>query len=205
MSLTVGRPLVGPPHGHGAGPQPRRRGGGRRRRVLTHGHEASHAHPHSHARTRHAQAPSHAQATQPARPARHAPTRGSGEARPTRPSQGVVVDVGDGIGALVLYADADREWLEPEIHPVDDPEQRQHVWVLRADRRIRIGVRSGLPFPAGRSLRHLLAQRRDHPRGRDRRRKRHHGPLAVTAETPLDTISPWHVGGFAACRSQRDA
>jgi len=40
------------------------------------------------------------------------------------------VDIGDGVGALVLYASADREWLEPEIHPVERPEHRQHVWVL---------------------------------------------------------------------------
>lgn len=52
------------------------------------------------------------------------------EVRPTRPSQGVCVDIGEGVGALVLYADADREWLEPEIHLVDEPERRQHVWVL---------------------------------------------------------------------------
>jgi hypothetical protein len=42
----------------------------------------------------------------------------------------VVVDVGEGVGALVLHAAADREWLEPEIHPADDPSARQHVWVL---------------------------------------------------------------------------
>jgi hypothetical protein len=50
--------------------------------------------------------------------------------RPTQPSRGIAVDIGEGVGALVLYAESDREWLEPEIHPVDDPSQRQHVWVL---------------------------------------------------------------------------
>jgi len=55
---------------------------------------------------------------------------GPGEVRPAGPTQGVVVDIGDGIGALVLYADADREWMEPEIQPIEDPSARQHVWVL---------------------------------------------------------------------------
>jgi hypothetical protein len=52
------------------------------------------------------------------------------EPRPTRPSRGVCVDIGDGVGALVLYSDVDREWLEPEIHPLDEPDRRQHVWVM---------------------------------------------------------------------------
>lgn len=78
MSLTVGRPLAGPPNDHG------------------------HAHEHPHAL----------------------------EARPEHPSQGVVVDIGEGVGALVLHAGADREWLEPQIHPVDNPAACQHVWVL---------------------------------------------------------------------------
>jgi hypothetical protein len=76
-----------------------------------HPHGQPHEHPHSY----------DAGAGPPPKPA---------EARPTRPSQGVFVDVGEGIGALVLYADADREWLEPEIHPLDEPDRRQHVWVL---------------------------------------------------------------------------
>lgn len=42
-----------------------------------------------------------------------------------------MVDVGDGYGALVLYSEADRAGLEPEIHPVGVPEARQHVWVLK--------------------------------------------------------------------------
>ena len=49
---------------------------------------------------------------------------------PTLPVTGVMVDVGDGYGALVLYSDADRVGLEPEIHPVGQPAGRQHVWVL---------------------------------------------------------------------------
>ncbi len=54
------------------------------------------------------------------------------EAPPVDPS-GVMVDVGDGYGALVLYAGADRVGLEPEIHPVGRPADRQHVWVLERD------------------------------------------------------------------------
>ncbi|MGO8876808.1 MAG: hypothetical protein ACLQNG_13715 [Acidimicrobiales bacterium] len=93
MSLTVGRPLVGPPHGHG------------------HAHDAGHGHAHD-AGEAHAG---------PAAPA---------EERPSQPSRGVAIDVGEGIGALVLYADAEREWMEPEIHPVGHAGERQHVWVL---------------------------------------------------------------------------
>jgi hypothetical protein len=52
------------------------------------------------------------------------------EERPTGPSRGVCVDIGEGVGALVLYAGADREGLEPEIHQFDEPDRRQHVWVL---------------------------------------------------------------------------
>jgi len=44
-----------------------------------------------------------------------------------------MVDVGDGYGALILYAGADRVGLEPEIHPVGRPEDRQHVWVLERE------------------------------------------------------------------------
>lgn len=41
-----------------------------------------------------------------------------------------MVDIGAGYGALVLYAGADKRGLEPEIHPVGRPDDRQHVWVL---------------------------------------------------------------------------
>ena len=44
-----------------------------------------------------------------------------------------MVDVGGGYGALVLYSEADRMGLEPEIHPVGQPADRQHVWVLERD------------------------------------------------------------------------
>lgn len=49
---------------------------------------------------------------------------------PTEPAAYVMVDIGDGYGALLLYAGADRAGLEPEIYPVGVPEARQHVWVL---------------------------------------------------------------------------
>jgi hypothetical protein len=53
------------------------------------------------------------------------------EARPpTRPSEAVVVDVGERSGALVLRSTAARKGLEVEIHPVADPTRRTHVWVL---------------------------------------------------------------------------
>lgn len=107
MSLTVGRPLVGPPHGHGhahAG------GDGH-----SHGHEAGHAgHGHGHHHAGHG----------------HAGVTTSAEERPSQPSRGIAIDVGEGMGALVLYADAERQWMEPEIHPVGRAEERQHVWVL---------------------------------------------------------------------------
>jgi len=79
----------------------------------THDHDHPHPHPvpHIHAHP-------------------HRVAVGPGEVRPAGPTQGVVVDIGDGIGALVLYADADREWMEPEIQPIEDPSARQHVWVL---------------------------------------------------------------------------
>ncbi len=51
-------------------------------------------------------------------------------APPSEPVTGIMVDVGDGYGALVLYAGAEQVGLEPEIHPVGRPEARQHVWVL---------------------------------------------------------------------------
>jgi hypothetical protein len=58
----------------------------------------------------------------------------------------VFVDIGEGIGALVLYADADREWLEPEIHPISEPDRRQHVWVL--ERLVATGSVFAAVFPS---------------------------------------------------------
>ncbi|HEV3328627.1 MAG TPA: hypothetical protein VGZ33_04465 [Acidimicrobiales bacterium] len=53
------------------------------------------------------------------------------EARPpTRPSEAVMVDVGEHAGALVLTSTRAREGLEVEIHPASDATRRTHVWVL---------------------------------------------------------------------------
>ena len=45
----------------------------------------------------------------------------------------MAIDVGDGVGALVLYAGAERAGLEVEIHPIGQPELRRHVWVLERE------------------------------------------------------------------------
>lgn len=42
----------------------------------------------------------------------------------------MLVNVGEHTGALILSAPAEREGLEVEIHPVLEPSQRTHVWVL---------------------------------------------------------------------------
>jgi len=49
---------------------------------------------------------------------------------PTRPSEAVIVDVGERAGALVLTSTREREGLEVEIHPAADSTRRTHVWVL---------------------------------------------------------------------------
>ena len=49
---------------------------------------------------------------------------------PTRPSEAVLVDVGERAGALVLRSTPAREGLEVEIHPASDATRRTHVWVL---------------------------------------------------------------------------
>lgn len=64
---------------------------------------------------------------------RHHPGEERAEAPPAGTVAAVMVDVGDGYGALVLYAGADRVGLEPEIHPVGRPADRQHVWVLERE------------------------------------------------------------------------
>ncbi|MGO9196729.1 MAG: hypothetical protein ACLQK4_06345 [Acidimicrobiales bacterium] len=40
------------------------------------------------------------------------------------------IDVGETMGALLLRSVPEREGLEVEIHPVDEPAVRTHVWVL---------------------------------------------------------------------------
>lgn len=79
----------------------RREGG----RDHTHDHAHSDAHPHPHL------------PDEEARP-------------PTRPSEAVIVDVGERAGALVLTSTSAREGLEVEIHPAADATRRTHVWVL---------------------------------------------------------------------------
>jgi hypothetical protein len=49
---------------------------------------------------------------------------------PTQPSQAVVLDVGEFAGALILRSSAQRNGIEVEIHPIETPDQRRHVWVL---------------------------------------------------------------------------
>jgi hypothetical protein len=128
MSQAVGRLAAVPPHGesHSAGTVEHLHsldgaGGDAYPQDGTGEHSHQHLHLHEHPHPHDQQHSHDAGASAQPRPS---------EARPTRPSQGVFVDVGEGVGALVLYADADREWLEPEIHPVDEPDRRQHVWVL---------------------------------------------------------------------------
>ena len=41
----------------------------------------------------------------------------------------VMVNVGQGYGALVISASPDRNGLEVEIHPADDLLARTHVWI----------------------------------------------------------------------------
>lgn len=61
----------------------------------------------------------------------HPHPHASEEARPpTRPSEAVMVDVGERAGALVLTSTSARAGLEVEIHPASDAERRTHVWVL---------------------------------------------------------------------------
>ncbi|MHB1987767.1 MAG: hypothetical protein ACYCSF_07265 [Acidimicrobiales bacterium] len=50
--------------------------------------------------------------------------------RPTEPGGAVCVDVDESLGALLLRSTPEREGLEVEIHPADDPAARTHVWVL---------------------------------------------------------------------------
>jgi hypothetical protein len=81
---------------------------------VLHGHDHGHSHPHE---------TPHLHQSEAASSAPHA-------ARPTEPSQAVLVNVGEHTGALVLTAPAGREGLEVEIHPLSEPSKRTHVWVL---------------------------------------------------------------------------
>lgn len=81
-----------------------------------------------------------------ARDHEHPHVQAEGHPRPSEPSRGVAVDVGDGRGALILYAGPEREWAEPEIHPIDEPARRQHVWVL--ERLVGVGSVYAAVFPS---------------------------------------------------------
>jgi hypothetical protein len=82
----------------------------------------------------------HAHPHEGAHPHQHrglAPVPGVGSSRPrtepsapTQPSRAVLLDIGEHRGALVLKAPPERAGTEVEIHPVSDPSQRTHVWVL---------------------------------------------------------------------------
>ena len=65
---------------------------------------------------------------------------------PTAPSRAVVINVGEHLGALVLASTEERSGLEVQIHPVDRPEARTHVWVL--PREGRDGVVYAAVFPS---------------------------------------------------------
>lgn len=65
---------------------------------------------------------------------------------PTTPSRAVVINVGEHLGALVLESTEERSGIEVEIHPVDRPEGRTHVWVL--PREGRDGVVYAAVFPS---------------------------------------------------------
>jgi hypothetical protein len=75
----------------------------------------------------------HAHTRQGAHPHQHrglAPRLGAEPSPPTGPSRAVLLDIGEHTGALVLRAPQERQGMEVEIHPVSDPSQRTHVWVL---------------------------------------------------------------------------
>ena len=82
----------------------------------SHDHGHGHSHPHEVPHL-------HLHQSEAASSAPHA-------ARPTEPSQAVLVNVGEHTGALILSAPAEREGLEVEIHPISQPSKRTHVWVL---------------------------------------------------------------------------
>jgi hypothetical protein len=75
----------------------------------------------------------HAHGHDGAHPQQHSglgPVLGAEPSAPTEPSRAVFLDIGEHAGALVLRATSEQEGREVEIHPVSDPTQRTHVWVL---------------------------------------------------------------------------
>ncbi len=68
------------------------------------------------------------------------------ELPPRQPSQGIAVGIGEDVGALVLWAESECAWLEPEIYPVDRESLRQYIWVL--ERRVGTGSMYAAVFPS---------------------------------------------------------
>lgn len=64
---------------------------------------------------------------------------------PVVPSRAVMINIGETTGALILDSTPARSGVEVEIHPVSEPTQRQHVWVL--PREGRDGVIYAAVFP----------------------------------------------------------
>jgi hypothetical protein len=58
----------------------------------------------------------------------------------------VIADIGDDIGALVLYTGPDQCGVEIEIEPVDHPGHRRHVAVR--ERRLATGTTFAAFYPA---------------------------------------------------------
>ncbi|MGH9169633.1 MAG: hypothetical protein ACRD0Z_01975 [Acidimicrobiales bacterium] len=70
----------------------------------------------------------------------------AGELLPGRPSSGVFVDVGDGVGALVVFGSPSLLGDEIEIFPAGQPSVRQHVWML--EREVAGGTVCAAVFPS---------------------------------------------------------
>jgi hypothetical protein len=87
-----------------------------------------HQHPHSHPRL---QAPA---------------TSRTESAALVPPTRAVMVDIGDGAGALILDAGPERDGLEVLIHPVGNAAAHCHVYVLRRD--LPSGPRWAAVFPS---------------------------------------------------------
>ena len=79
------------------------------------------------------------------------------------PSGPACIDVGGGRGALVLRSTPERAGLEVEIHLVDEPENRIHVYVL--PRSASFGVLHAALFPSLRVGNYQVLDPEGRPRG----------------------------------------
>ncbi|HZT96419.1 MAG TPA: phospholipase [Chloroflexota bacterium] len=64
--------------------------------------------------------------------------------------ESIVLDIGDDVGALILYTDAELKGHEIEVSPEDNPRGRTHVEVLErrvAGRPVYAGAYPQLPAP----------------------------------------------------------